>query len=366
MNYHSLDVDYVLESLKSGHGGLSHEEAQARLINGKNKLAEKREPPFILRFFGQFNDFMVVILLLAAALSFIANRIHNERAIDPLIILAIVVLNALLGLAQERRAEKALAALSDIAAPMAKVRRGGQVVEVLAHDIVVGDIVLLEAGGIVPADLRLIETSNLKLEEAALTGESLPIEKHTAQSNDVSPLSTGNMAFSGSPIAYGRGLGVVVAIGMDTEIGRIANMIMEEEAPQTPLQKRLANLGRALGIAALLICAAIFIIGIFRMISPLDMFITSVSLAVAAIPEGLVAIVTIMLAIGTTRMARHNAIIRKLPAVETLGSCSVICSDKTGTLTQNKMTIVEFYGDSNDLLKLGSLCNNCQVSFIDD
>ncbi|MCL2235970.1 MAG: cation-translocating P-type ATPase, partial [Defluviitaleaceae bacterium] len=377
MDWHNMDLGRSLSKIGTNtHRGLTKDEAESRLQEfGRNELAHKREAPLILRFFAQFKDFMVIVLLFAAGLSYVAGRLHGEnRTTDALIILAIVSLNAVLGLVQESRAKKALEALRDISSPEARVLRDGQVITIKACEIVAGDIVYLETGDIIPADLRLINTVNLQVEESALTGESLPVDKDAhAVAEPSAPLGDRlNMAFSGSFITYGRGMGVAIATGMDTEMGKIASLIMEEKSPNTPLQKKLTETGKVLGIAALIICAAIFAIGLWRQIPPLDMFVTSVSLAVAAIPEGLVAIVTIMLAIGVTRMARRNAIIRKLPAVETLGSATVICSDKTGTLTQNKMKIVEISDgrsilrkdskEALDIIRLGSLCNDSFVS----
>ncbi|MCL2854151.1 MAG: cation-translocating P-type ATPase [Defluviitaleaceae bacterium] len=377
MDWHNMDLGRALGEIGTSTAqGLAKSEADERLQQfGRNAIKQKREAPLILRFFAQFKDFMVIVLLFAAGLSYAAGRLHGENRItDALIILAIVCLNAVLGLVQESRAKKALEALRDISSPEARVLRDGQVVTIKAEEIVAGDIVYLETGDIVPADLRLINTINLQVEEAALTGESLPVDKDAhAIAEAGAPLGDRlNMAFSGAFITYGRGAGIAVATGMDTEMGKIASLIMEEKSPETPLQKKLVETGKVLGIAALIICAAIFAIGLWRQIPPLDMFVTSVSLAVAAIPEGLVAIVTIMLAIGVTRMARRNAIIRKLPAVETLGSATVICSDKTGTLTQNKMKIVEISDgrsilrkdavDAMDIIRLGSLCNDSFVS----
>lgn len=377
MDWHGIDAQKAAKQTATDtKGGLSRKEAATRLKkHGPNALKQKREAPLIIRFFAQFKDFMVIILLFAAVLSYAAGRLHGEqRLTDALIILGIVTLNAILGLAQESRAKKAMEALKEISQPEAKVLRGGQVITVAAHEVVVGDIVYLETGDIVPADLRLIHGANLQAEESALTGESVPVHKdasHIAAKD--APLGDRlNMAFSGSYITYGRGSGIVVATGMETQMGKIASMIMKEKSPNTPLQKKLAHLGRVLGVIALVLCASIFVLGLVRNIPPLDMFVTSVSLAVAAIPEGLVAIVTIMLAIGVTRMAKRNAIIRKLPAVETLGSATVICSDKTGTLTQNKMKIVEVSDGMSllkrdsaaavEIIKLGSLCNDSFVS----
>ena len=376
MDWHTMEGVKATEKLGVNQAkGLTGQEADARLKrDGLNALEATGDAPLIVRFFAQFKDFMVIILLFAAGLSFFAGRLAGENRItDSLIILFIVVLNAILGLVQESRAKKALEALKDISQPEARVVRDGVKQVINAEDIVIGDIVHLETGDYVPADMRLLQVSNLQAEEAALTGESVPAEKCTApvHKKDAPLGDRRGMAFSGSFVTYGRGVGVVVATGMDTQMGKIATLIMEEKAPPTPLQKKLAGVGKMLGVIAIVICAVIFALGLWRRVDVLDMFITSVSLAVAAIPEGLVAIVTIMLAIGVTRMARHNAIIRKLPAVETLGGASVICSDKTGTLTQNKMKIIEISDgramlkrdstQATQIVKLGSLCNDSFV-----
>ncbi|MDR2183757.1 MAG: cation-translocating P-type ATPase [Clostridiales bacterium] len=377
MNWHNKSAEFALAWHKSDKGrGLQAAQVKSRLQeHGRNVIQGRREAPLIVRFFAQFNNFMVIVLLFAAGLSYVAGRMHGEESLaEPLVILAIVVLNAILGLVQESRAAKALAALKQISQPEAKVLRDGQAMVIKVEDIVPGDIVYLETGDIVPADLRLVSAVNLKCEESALTGESAPVEKDAdAIVAESAPLGDRiNMVFSGSSITYGRGRGIATGTGMGTEMGKIASLIMGEKAPETPLQRKLAETGKILGVAALIICAIIFAIGIYRQIPPMEMFITSVSLAVAAIPEGLVAIVTIMLAIGVTRMARRSAIIRKLPAVETLGSATVICSDKTGTLTQNRMRIVEISAGSGslrhdspmgvDIIKLGALCNDSSVN----
>jgi len=378
MNFHVSPIEAVLKKLRtSSTAGLSAQEAATRRKqHGKNRLDEQKDKPLIIRFFAQFNDFMVIVLLLAAGLSYAVSLIaHDGEPTDAIIILAIICLNAVLGLAQESRAKRALQALKSMTSQQAKVVRDNHVAVIAAEDLVPGDVVLLEAGDVVPADMRLISTVNLKAEESALTGESVPAEKDAAALCDAGSTAADmrNMAFASSAIVYGRGRGVVTATGMDSEMGKIAALIMSEKSPTTPLQQKLAQTGKMLGMGALAICTLIFIIGMVRQIPPMEMFMTSVSLAVAAIPEGLVAIVTIMLAIGVQRMAKRNAIIRKLPAVETLGGADVICSDKTGTLTQNRMEIVEVSNgriplalDSDEaigILKLGTLCNDC---FADD
>ncbi len=372
--------DAILAFETNEINGLSEIEANARKEKfGLNKLAQKNKTSMIVKFFMQFNDFMIIILIAAAVMSFAVSWINGERDfIDPVIILLIVVINAALGLIQESKAEKSLEALQKMSSPTTKVLRDGKLIQVNTEEIVPGDIISLETGDLAPADARLITSINLKAEESALTGESLPVEKDADFiSKETSSIGDRrNMVFSGSTISYGRGTAVVTDIGMNTEVGKIADMIINDESPATPLQKKLEETGKILGIGALVICLAIFVMGIFRNIPPFQMFMTSVSLAVAAIPEGLPAIVTIMLAIGVQRMAKQNAIIRKLPAVETLGSASVICSDKTGTLTQNKMTVVEIWCGGNisghnkpqserEILRFSTMCNDTTLNEID-
>ncbi|WP_461213401.1 cation-translocating P-type ATPase [Lacticaseibacillus sp. GG6-2] len=325
--------------------GLSVQEAKTRLEqNGPNSLAKGEKKTLLQRFLDQFKDFMIIVLLVAAL---IAGFIVHEWA-DAGIILAVVILNAIFGVFQESKAEEAIDALAEMATPDAHVRRGGQVVTIPSSELVVGDIVLVEAGDVVPADMRLIESANLKIEESALTGESVPVEK-TAETLSGDHIGIGdrtNMAFMNANITYGRGVGVVVAIGMVTEVGRIAGMINAAEETTTPLQANLSQLGKTLTIMILIIAAIVFGVGIWRHAASLpEMFLTAISLAVAAIPEGLPAIVTIILALGTQKMAKRRALVRKLPAVETLGSTEIIASDKTGTLTQNKMTVEKVYYD---------------------
>ena len=375
MDWQELSAEECLKRLDTDRQGLSNRKAEKkREKHGKNQLTQTKKRSIIRMFFAQFCDFMILILLAAAGVSFVTSYLqHDTDYVDSIIILAIVVVNAITGVVQESRAEKAIEALKKLAAPGAHVLRDGHQVVVAAENLVPGDIVLLSMGDLVPADLRLLETHRLKAEESALTGESLPVEKDASL---VFPSNTPlgdrkNMAYMGSSISEGRGIGVVVATAMDTQVGKIAHMIHTEEAPQTPLQQKLAQTGKILGIGALLICLAIFVLGLFQHIAPIEMLLISISLAVAAIPEGLPAVVTIVLAIGVRRMAAKRAIVRRLPAVETLGSASVICSDKTGTLTKNKMTVVEAADvdgelslqgqDAGFLLILGSLCNNCTM-----
>jgi len=344
MQWHSKSIEEVLKELKvSAEYGLSQKEVlQRQQLYGKNILTAKKGKSLIARFFGQFADFMIIVLIFAAIISFIVSVIDKKPDfVDPIIILAIIIVNATLGLLQEERAKKALEALKKMSAPTAHVLREGKIMVVDAATLVPGDIIILETGAYVPADARLISSINLKTEEASLTGESHPVDKFAdvILKPDTGVADRVNMVMATSTITYGRGVAVVTETGMNTQVGHIARMIMEDETPQTPLQKRLSKTGKVLGTTAMLICAAIFVMGLLKQLPVFDMFMTSVSLAVAAIPEGLPAIVTIMLSLGVQRMAKKNAVIRKLPAVETLGSASVICSDKTGTLTQNQMTV---------------------------
>ena len=346
--------------------GLTSQEVQIRQEkHGKNKLKEKKKENIIVRFIKQFNDFMIIILILASIISAAVSYMQGQNDyIDSIIIIAIVVLNAIMGLIQEERAEKSIESLKKLTPQIAKVIRDGEIKEILAEELVQGDIIELSDGNYVPADCRIIEEFNLKIEESSLTGETEPVikTKETIQKEEIPLGDMKNMAFMASIVVSGRGKAIVTETGMNTKIGQIANMIIEDEAPETPIQKKLGEVGKILGIVCLVICAIIFIIGIIKKIEPVEMFMTSVGLAVAAIPEGLPAIVTIMLSIGVTKMAKKNAIVRKLPAVETLGSSNVICSDKTGTLTQNKMTVVRtISSNSKLLLELGSMCTDCTI-----
>ena len=316
---------------------------------------------------------MIIILIIASIVSAIVSKMQGENDyIDSIIIIVIVVLNALMGLIQETKAEKSIEALKNMTAPMAKVRRNGKIEEVSSKEIVPGDIVVLEAGNYVPADCRLISSFNLKIEESALTGETEPANKNSKEVllENIPIGDMNNMAFSNTIVVNGHAEAVVVETVMNTTIGKIAHMIIDNEAPQTPIQKKLAQVGKTLGIACLIICSLVFAIGVIKKIDIVQMFMTSVGLAVAAIPEGLPAIITIMLSIGVTTMAKKNAIIRKLPAVETLGSSSVICSDKTGTLTQNKMKVVDVKNATGNntatskelILSLGAMCTDCNIN----
>lgn len=345
--FFTMSVDETLKSLNSSKKGLSDEEAKKRIGEyGYNKLAEKQKQSLLSKFIDQFKDLMIIVLLVAAAISvFIA-----KEWVDAIIILFVVVVNAILGVIQENKAEKSLEALKNMSAPFSKVMRNGQVSHIKTEEIVPGDVVILEAGDFIPADMRLIEFASLKIEEAALTGESVPVEKEDVviSKDDASLGDRVNMAYSGSSVAYGRGAGVVTGTGMNTEVGKIAAYLSDTDNSMTPLQVKLAELSKILTVAIGIICVLVFVFSYIA--NPnidaqgvLDLFMKAISLAVAAIPEGLPAVITIVLAMGVQRMASRNAIIRKLSAVETLGSTEVICSDKTGTLTLNKMTVKELY-----------------------
>lgn len=344
MNYHSLTIEETLKQLHTDpQVGLSEKEVRIRRqTSGSNLLAAKKKKSLLSRFLAQFSDFMILVLVAAAVVSFLVSLAEGEADfVDPLIILAIILLNAILGLIQEEKAEKALEALKQMSAPNALVLREGKRRSIPSRELVPGDIIFLETGHYVPADARLIESIDLKVDESALTGESHPVGKDAqlVLKEETMLGDRKNMVPSTGIVTYGRGSAVVTATGMQTEVGHIAALIMEDATPDTPLQKRLEKTGKVLGVAALCICIIIFVLGALQGRPLFSMFMTSVSLAVAAIPEGLPAVVTIMLSLGVQRMAKKNAVIRKLPAVETLGSATYICSDKTGTLTQNRMTV---------------------------
>jgi len=376
--YHTMEISEVLKILDSDYSGLSDEEAVKRLEKfGRNVIEEGKKKTLLMMFLDQFKNLMIIILIAAAVISFAVSK--GEEIADSIIILAVVIINAVMGVIQESKAEKALDALKKMSSPYVRVRRQGVTKEIKTEELVPGDIVLIEAGDIVPADMRLIENASLKIEEAALTGESVPVEKslEVIEKPDVVIGDRKNMAFSGSNVSYGRGAGVVVATGMNTEVGKIAGHLANTEAKETPLQRKLAEMSKILTFGVLIVCVVIFVVGMLQGRDPLEMFLTAVSLAVAAIPEGLPAVVTIVLALGVQRMARNNAIIRKLSAVETLGSTQIICSDKTGTLTQNRMTVKEVFLnnrlqnadeiDANQknfdvFIKVMVLCNDSKVT----
>ena len=376
MKHYLEQSDKVLAELESSEQGLSAGEAAARLEkNGKNKLAEGKKESLIHRFLKQLAEPMTIILLVAAAISGVLAVVEKEFPSDVIIIMAVVIINAVLGVFQESKAEKAIEALQEIAAATSKVIRDGKQITVHSEDLVVGDIIVLEAGDAVPADARIIECASMKIEEAALTGESVPVDKKVealtaGENGDVSLGDRKNMVFMGSTVVYGRGKAVVTATGMDTEMGKIADALANAEEGKTPLQIKLAGLSKILTYLVIGICVIVFGINIVRALATgatfgfpevLDFFMIAISLAVAAIPEGLATVVTIVLSIGVTNMSHRSAIIRKLTAVETLGCTQIICSDKTGTLTQNKMTVVDHYGEDESLLANAmSLCSDAE------
>lgn len=366
--WHTKEIKEIEKNFRTNKDyGITNEEAKKRLdYFGENSLKDKKNENIFIKFIKQFNDFMIIILIIASVISAVVAKLDGSNDyIDSIIIIAIVVFNAIMGLVQEAKAEKSLEALKTMTAPLAKVRREGKIITIPGKEVVPGDIILLEAGNYVPADSRLISSSNLKVEESSLTGETVPVlkEANIILKENLSLGDMINMVFSSTIVVNGHGEAIATETGMNTNVGKIANMIITDEAPQTPIQKKLAGVGKTLGIGCLLICLAIFIIGLFKKIEPIEMFMTSVGLAVAAIPEGLPAIVTIVLSIGVTKMARKNSIIRKLPAVETLGSSNVICSDKTGTLTQNKMQVVEqfTFAIEKELISLACMCTDSQI-----
>ena len=370
-------IDEVFADVKSCENGLTAEESEARLQSqGKNKLAEGKKEPMILRFLKQFIEPMTLILIVAAIISAVMSGLNKEFPTDVIIIMSVVVINAVLGVLQESKAEKAIDALQKIAAATSKVIRNGRIVVVKSEDLVVGDVIVLEAGDAVPADARIIECASMKVEEAALTGESVPViktvEAISSNGADVPLGDRKNMVFMGSTVVYGRGKAVIVGTGMNTEMGKIANALQTAKEGKTPLQQKLSQLSKVLTYMVIGICVVIFAISLIRAAvdktlmndtanTILNTFMIAVSLAVAAIPEGLATVVTIVLSIGVTNMSKRNAIIRKLTAVETLGCTQIICSDKTGTLTQNKMTVVEHYGNDEKLLANAmSLCSDAE------
>lgn len=374
------DVENILQT-DVEKGLTSDEVTKRREKYGLNQLEAAKKKSLLQRFLDQFKDFSIIVLIIAAIVSGVVGVANGEGITDTIIILIVVLVNAIIGVSQEAKAEKSLEALQKLTDHASKVIRNGEVTVVPAKELVPGDIVVLDTGDYIPADLRIIEAINLKAQEASLTGESLPVEKETEKiENEETGIGDRvNMAFSSSLVTYGRGKGIVVETGMTTEVGKIAGMINSTEKQETPLQTKLNKLGKTLGIAALAICVFIFLIGLIQGKEPIHMFMTAVSLAVAAIPEGLVAVSTIVLAIGVQKMVKKNAIVKRLPAVETLGSATVICSDKTGTLTQNKMTVEKIFWNNavrdltniqeneideelNKLVYANMLCNDTKVS----
>lgn len=366
--WQTLEKNDVIRRLNTKEReGLTEEEVKIRQAKyGKNMLKDKKKESIIIKFIKQFNDFMIITLIIASIISAVISKMQGENDyVDSIIIIGIVIFNALMGVIQEAKAEKSIEALKQMTPQITKVIRNGKTTEINAEDLVKGDIVILETGNFIPADCRIIESHNLKIEESSLTGEAEPSlkEANIICKKDIPLGDMKNMAFMASTVVNGTGKAIVTETGMETKVGQIANMIIEDEAPETPLQKKLGEVGKILGIACLAICIIIFIIGLIKKIEPIEMFMTAVGLAVAAIPEGLPAIVTIMLSIGVTKMAKRNSIIRKLPAVETLGSSNVICSDKTGTLTQNKMKVVEVKSKNPKfIITMATLCTDCEIT----
>lgn len=373
MKFYCEEIEAVFDEVGGTREGLSSAEASMRLLqNGKNKLAEGKKDSMLKRFFSQMADPMIIILLVAAAISAVTSFYHGEGMADVFIILFVVIVNAVLGVYQESKAEKAIEALQEMSAATSRVLRDGHIVVTRSEELVVGDLILLEAGDAVPADGRILESASLKIEEAALTGESVPVNKfiellRLGESKDIPLGDRSNMVYMGSTVVYGRGAAVITATGMDTEMGKIADALEHAEQGQTPLQIKLSQLSKILTWLVLGICVLIFGVQIIRAGGfsgdvILNSFMIAVSLAVAAIPEGLVAVVTVVLSIGVTNMSKRNAIIRRLTAVETLGCAQIICSDKTGTLTQNKMTVVDHYGDDEKRLATAmALCSDAEL-----
>ena len=365
--WHTKNAQEVCEKLKTDENfGLTQDKVQDRQERfGENTIKTAKNKSIVARFFAQFNDFLIILLLIAAAVSTAVSIISGENDfVDPVVIMMIVVINATVGVAQESKAQKALDRLKRMSSPSVAVMRDGTLVKIPPEQLVPGDIIKLSTGDIVPADCRLISTVGLKAEESALTGESEQVLKNAdflaPEKCDLADRQ--NMLFSSTAIVAGSCTAVVCEIGMSTQIGAVAKLLGKTENDETPLQKRLSQMGKALGICAIVICVVIFILGLIRGESLLSTFMLSVSLAVAAIPEGLPAIVTAALALGVRVLARENAVIRRLPAVETLGCATVICSDKTGTITQNKMVVREIVGEKTEVLSLAVLCTNATAS----
>ena len=364
----TINKDEIIRNLRTNiKTGLTKREVTIRQEQyGKNKLKEKTKENIFIRFIKQFNDFMIIILIIASIVSATISFMQGESDyLDSVIIIAIVIFNAIMGIVQEEKAEKSIEALKQMTPQLAKVIREKNIEQINAEELVPGDIIFLEAGNNVPADCRIIESNNLRIEESSLTGETQPVEKTDKEmlKENIDMGDMLNLAFMATTVVNGHGIAIVTETGMNTRVGKIANLMIENESPETPIQKKLTEVGKILSIACLIICFAIFVIGMLKKIEPIEMFMTSVGLAVAAIPEGLPAIVTIMLSIGVTKMAKKNTIIRKLPAVETLGSSKVICSDKTGTLTQNKMEVVKIESyEPSFAIELGTMCTDCNIT----
>jgi P-type Ca2+ transporter type 2C len=363
--WHTLSIEESVKDVDV-HQGLSESEAKERLTTfGYNQLDAAKKKNFLMTILDQFKDVMIIILIIAAVISGLLGEV-----VDAAIIMAIVIVNAILGYIQEAKAENALKALEDLSAPTSRVLRDGEEKVITKNLVVPGDILILETGDLVNADMRLIKTSSLQIQEASLTGESVPVTKDASKIiTEKSPLGDRlNMAYASGQVTYGRGIGLVTATGMKTEVGRIATMLSKSETELTPLQKQLNQLGKVLGIVAILACGAIFFIGVLEGKEPFEMFLTAVSLAVAIIPESLPTVSTIVLALGVSRMVERNAIIKTLPSVETLGSTTVICSDKTGTLTQNKMKVVRTWVSNDQHLEqlalANRLCNDARWSMV--
>lgn len=369
--WYAVPLTEVLDEVNPKAGLTEQQVIESREKFGENKLNEEKSKSLISKFFGQFKDTMIIVLMVAAAISAFAPMLegHAPEWAEAGVILAIVILNAVVGVVQEGKAESALKALKDMSSPTAKVIRNNKEIVVNSRDLVVGDVVLLEAGDLVPADIRLLSSSSLQVQESSLTGESVPVEKSAdflGKESDVLG-DRKNMVYSSGMVTYGRGSGVITQVGMSTEVGKIASMLQTTTDTTTPLQRKLDKLGKQLGFAAILACVFVFVVGLIYQHEPLEMFLTAVSLAVAVIPEGLPAISTVVLAIGVQRLAKKHAIIRTLSSVETLGSATVICSDKTGTLTQNKMTVVDYWNDnheekSKELATAVLLCNDSRFN----
>ena len=340
---YKYSVDEVFNKLGISSDGLSFEQAEKRLAaSGLNKLNEAKKKTLLTRFIEQMKNIMIIVLLIAAVISLVVAKIENESYTDSIIIFAVVIMNAVLGVVQEAKADKAIDSLKKMSLPYIKVRRHGKIMNIKTEELVVGDVVLIEAGDFVPADMRIIVCNGIRVEEASLTRESLPVSKFTDKIDEDTALADRrNMLYSGSSVVYGRGEGVVTATGMKTELGKIATILAETKEELTPLQKKMNEISKVLSVIVVVIGLAMVILGLIQGNKPLEIFMLAVSLAVAAIPEGLPASITIILSISVQKMAKEHSIIRKLSSVETLGATQVICSDKTGTLTQNKMTVTE-------------------------